>query len=107
MISKQTSTSSMVIDGIAASEAIDSSGEILVVGKEPGQGCDISDFENGVGLINYEHRGDAADGASANDIVGKIVYCRKIFNKGDCLDKRQETYWEHVKLPFIYIKARL
>ncbi len=97
----------MIIDGIAASEAIDSSGEILVVGKKPGEGCDISDFENGVGLINYEHRGDAAEGASANDIVGKIIYAKKIFGKDDCVDKRQEAYWDHVKLPFIYIKARL
>ena len=97
-----TSKSSMIIDGIAASEAIDSSGEILDV-----KGCDISDFESGVGLLNYEHRGDDATGASGNDIVGKIVYARKIFKKDDCEDKRQEAYWDHVKLPFIYIRGRL
>jgi hypothetical protein len=97
-----TSTNSMIIDGIAASEAIDSSGEILDV-----DGCDISDFTSGVGLLNYEHRGDDAKGASGNDIVGKIIYARKIKKKDDCEDKRQEAYWDHVKLPFIYIKGRL
>jgi len=100
--SKQTSTTSMIIDGVAASEAIDSSGEILDV-----KGCDTSDFENGVGLLNYEHRGDQAQGASGNDIVGKIIYSKKIYKKVDCEGKRQEAYWDHVKLPFIYIKARL
>ena len=100
--SKQTSTTSMIIDGVAASEAIDSSGEILDV-----KGCDTSDFENGVGLLNYEHRGDQAQGASGNDIVGKIIYSKKIYKKDDCEGKRQEAYWDHVKLPFIYIKARL
>jgi GGDEF domain-containing protein len=101
-VSNQTSTTSMIIDGVAASEAIDSSGEILDV-----EGCDTSDFENGVGLLNYEHRGDTAEGASGNDIVGKIIYSRKIYKKVDCEDKRQEAYWDHVKLPFIYIRARL
>ena len=96
------SISGMIIDGVAASEAIDSSGEILDV-----KGCDTSDLENGVGVLNYEHRGDDANGASPNDVVGKIVFCKKIFKKDDCDDKRQEFYWEKVKLPFIYIKARL
>jgi hypothetical protein len=96
------SISGMIIDGVAASEAIDSSGEILDV-----KGCDTSDLENGVGVLNYEHRGDDANGASPNDVVGKIVFCKKIFKKDECDDKRQEFYWDKVKLPFIYIKARL
>lgn len=96
------SISGMIIDGVAASEAIDSSGEILDV-----KGCDTSDLENGVGVLNYEHRGDDANGASPNDVVGKIIFCKKIFKKDECDDKRQEFYWDKVKLPFIYIKARL
>jgi hypothetical protein len=92
----------MIIDGVAASEAIDSSGEILDV-----KGCDISDFERGVGILNYEHRGDDAPGASTLDNVGKIIYARKIFKKDDCEDDRQRHFWDKVKLPYIYIKARL
>jgi hypothetical protein len=102
MTGSTTSKTSMIIDGIAASEAIDSSGEILDV-----KGCDITSFETGVGLLNYEHRGDKIPGASGLDIVGKIVYAKKIFKKDDCEDKRQEAYWDSVKLPFIYIKGRL
>lgn len=92
----------MIIDGIAASEAIDSSGEILNV-----KGCDISSLENGDGLLNWEHRNEDAKGASANDIVGHIIYAKKIFKAEDCNDKRQRMYWDMVKLPFIYIKSRL
>lgn len=95
-------TTGMLIDGIFASEAIDSSGEILNV-----EGCDISDLEEGRGLANWEHRGDDAPGASGLDIVGKIVYARKIFGRDDCEDDRQRQYWDKVKLPFIYGIVRL
>lgn len=92
----------MIIDGIAASEAIDSSGEILDV-----EGCDISDLENGVGVLNWEHRGEDAAGASANDIIGKITFAKKIFARSDCDNDRERMYWDRVKLPYIYIKCRL
>jgi len=92
----------MIIDGIAASEAIDSSGEILDV-----EGCDISSLENGDGLLNWEHRGEDAKGASANDNVGHIIYAKKIFKEEDASDQRQRNYWNMVKLPYIYIKSRL
>ena len=59
-----SNSTGMLIDGIFASEAIDSSGEILDV-----KGADITDFEDGKGVLNFEHRGDDAPGASANDIV--------------------------------------
>ncbi len=92
----------MVIDGVAASEAVDSSGERIVL-----KGLDISEFEEGRGTLNYEHRGDDSPGASGNDIVGEITYSKKIFNKGDCEDDRQLGYWERVRLPFLYIRAEL
>lgn len=92
----------MLIDGVAASEAIDSSGEILDI-----EGCDISDLEEGRGVLNYEHRGTDAAGASANDIVGKIVAAKKVYKVSDCENDRQKMYWDKVKLPFIYIVARL
>jgi hypothetical protein len=92
----------MILDGIAASEAVDSSGEILLV-----EGADISDLEEGRGTLNWEHRGEDAPGASANDHIGRIVYAKKVFKRGDCEDDRQREYWDHVKLPFIYIRSEL
>lgn len=92
----------MICDGIAASEAIDSSGEILDVA-----GCDISDFEEGRGTINWEHRGSDAEGASANDTVGRILFAKKIFSAEDCSDDRQLQYWRELQLPMIYIIYRL
>lgn len=92
----------MLIDGVFASEAIDSSGEILDV-----KGCDISDLEAGLGVLNWEHRGDDAAAASANDIIGKIVFAKKIYGPEDCTDERQLEYWQKVQLPLIYGIARL
>ncbi len=92
----------MMIDGIAASEAIDSSGEVLDV-----EGCDISELVEGRGVLNWEHRGEDAAGASANDIVGEIVFAKKIFKAADCDNDRQRKYWDAVKLPFIYIVSEL
>lgn len=104
-LAKNTSFSGptgMIIDGIAASEAIDSSGEVLDV-----SGCDITSLENGDGLLNYEHHGEDSKGSSGNDNVGHIIYAKKIFKDKDCADKRQKMYWDMVKLPYIYIRARL
>ena len=92
----------MIIDGVFASEAIDSSGEILDV-----KGCDITDLEEGHGVLNWEHRGDDAHGASANDIIGKVVFCKKIFSAEDCTDDRQLSYWQKIQLPMIYGIVRL
>lgn len=94
--------SGMIIDGVFASEAIDSSGEILDI-----KGCDISDLENGLGVLNWEHRGDDAAGASANDIIGKVVFAKKIYGPEDCTDERQLGYWQQVQLPMIYGICRL
>jgi hypothetical protein len=91
----------MIIDGVVASEAIDSSGEILSV-----EGCDISSLPVD-GVLNYEHKGDEEKGASFNDVIGKCVYARKIFSEKDCEDSRQKAYWKEVQLPFIYAKFRL
>lgn len=92
----------LIIDGVFASEAIDSSGEILSI-----DGADISDLENGLGVLNYEHRGDDAAGASPNDIIGKVIFAKKIKSLDDCTDKRQLEYWHKVQLPMIYGIVRL
>jgi hypothetical protein len=87
----------MILDGIAASEHIDSSGEILDV-----EGCDISAIEDGVATINYEHKGD-----SPKDTIGRIIYGKKIFSEKDCEDDRQLTYWKKSGVPYIYIISEL
>lgn len=96
-----SSPQGMLIDGIAASEALDSSGEILDV-----EGCDISTLDT-EGVLNWEHRGDDSPGHSSSDIVGKIVFCKKVFGAKDCDNERQLSYWKRIELPFIYIIARL
>jgi hypothetical protein len=87
----------MLLDGIGASQHIDSSGEILDV-----KGCDISDVEEGVAVINYEHKDN-----SATDIIGRLVYAKKIFSEEDCDDERQLMYWKKTGVPYIYIIGEL
>ena len=89
----------MLLDGILGSEAIDSSGECLCV-----SGADISDWEAGTLLCNWEHE-PGEKGAST--IVGKVVYAKKIFSKDDCDNDRQLEYWNKIKLPLIYGVIRL
>ncbi len=91
----------MIIDGLAATEAIDTSGEILRV-----DGCDISTLAT-EGLLNWEHRGDGDPEHTSMDNVGKIVYAHKIFDEKDCENDRQLQYYKRVELPCIYIQARL
>src|SRR6185436_184995 len=94
----------MIIDGIFASQAIDSSGEILDV-----EGCDISTLDRD-GVLNYEHLDGSSKESKAfgQEIVGKIVYARKVFSAADCETDRQKEYWEKVgKIPFIYGMCRL
>lgn len=87
----------MLIDGIATSEALDSSGELLRI-----KGHDISDLVEGKGVLNWEH-----ENRSAEDIIGDIVYAKKILKKEDCSNDRERTYWDFCKTPFVYIKAQL
>ena len=85
-------SNSMTIDGVFASEALDSSGEVLDV-----KGADISTMQEGNGFCNYEHNG--ADGkGNGNEIVGKIVYVKKIFTPEDCEDERQHLLYVLVHL---------
>jgi hypothetical protein len=92
----------LVIDGVLGSEAIDSTGETLDV-----KGCDISTLEEGQGVLNYEHADKKRPGASFIDIVGRILYAKKIYSVDDCDDERQLEYWSKVKVPYIYIQIEL
>jgi hypothetical protein len=95
----------LIIDGIGASEAIDSSGEILSV-----KGCDISSvFDNSLGcVLNWEHQG-VKDSEEKNPefVVGKVIYAKKIYSEQDCETERQLEYFNSVKVPIIYIIGRL
>ena len=87
----------MIISGTAASEAIDSSGEILNV-----EGCDISNIDEGTATLNWEHQSD-----TPTDTVGRIVYGKKIYSEKDCEDDNQLMYWKHSGVPLIYIIGEL
>lgn len=87
----------MKIDGIASSEHLDSSGEVLKI-----DGHDISDLVEGKGVLNFEHNND-----SPEDIIGAIIFAKKIKKKSDCEDERQEMFWDACKVPFVYIIAEL
>lgn len=101
MADAKKSKSDMIIDGVFASEAIDSSGEVVSI-----KGMDVSTMEEGYGVANYEHLGD--DGNYGREIVGKIVYVKKIYDKSDCEDDRQRKYCEKLKgIPFLYGVVRL
>lgn len=91
----------MLIDGVAASQCIDSSGEVLDI-----DGVDCSQFEEEGGiLLNWEHRdGDLG----ADTIVGKVVYYHKVLKESDCENDRQRMYWKRVReTPYIYVVCRL
>lgn len=98
----------MIIDGALGSECIDSSGEVLDV-----EGADISDLEEGRGVLNYEHQNaedEDKEGKKANqgqEIVGKILSAKKIFKETDCENARQRLFWKKIKHPYIYGVCRL
>lgn len=90
----------MIIDGILGSQCVDSSGEILDI-----EGADISDLQEGRGVLNYEHKG--AEDSNGQEIVGKVLIAKKIFSERDCANDRERAYWQKVKCPFIYGICRL
>lgn len=92
----------LLLDGVFASEAIDSSGEILDI-----KGMDISDFDEGKGCANYEHQGHDNENNQGQEIVGKVLYAKKIFSASDCTNDREKLFWNKVKIPFLYGVCRL
>jgi hypothetical protein len=87
-----------VIDGIAASEHLDSSGESLSI-----EGMDISSLGGPDSILNWEH----GSKDKPSQVVGKVTFARKIFKKEDAKNKRESYFWNKVKKPFVYIKAEL
>lgn len=87
----------MILDGISASQHLDSSGEVLDIKNH-----DITDLEEGRGVLNFEHNNDSPD-----DIIGSIIFAKKIMEKSDCDNDRELMYWDACGTPFVYIKAEL
>ena len=86
------------IDGIAASEHLDSSGESLSI-----KGMDISSLGGPDSILNWEH----GSKDRPNQVVGKVTFAKKIMKEEDAKSKREKHYWNKVKKPFVYIKAEL
>lgn len=80
------------IDGIATNGNLDSSGEVLNVA-----GHDISDLVEGKGVLNWEHE------KSAEDILGAVIYAKKIMSLKDCENDRQKMYFDMSDGPYVYI----
>src|ERR1035437_10061544 len=102
---------STYIDGIGASENIDSSGEVVSMA-----GLDISTLDKD-GLLSYEHELSKVpdkDGKMIDlqvkvpaQVVGKILKAKKIFSDKDCDDDRQLYYWNRIKTPYLYVMGEL
>jgi hypothetical protein len=84
------------LDGIATNQQLDSSGEILNVA-----GHDITDFLEGRGVLNWEHE------KGAEDIIGAVIYAKKIMSEKDCENERQKLYWDISGGPYVYIISEL
>lgn len=94
----------MVMDGVAASQVVDSSGEVIEI---DGVDCSQAEEEDAGILLNYEHRGEGDDEGASN-IVGRVIYFKKIFSASDCENDRQRMYWQSVREnPYIYVVCRL
>jgi len=87
-----------IIDGIAASEHLDSSGESLSI-----EGMDISSLGGPDSILNWEH--GSKDRPS--QVVGKVTFAKKIMKKANAKTKREKYFWNKIKKPFVYIKAEL
>jgi GGDEF domain-containing protein len=90
----------MLIDGVAASEATDRSGEKLIV-----SGADISSFNGGRASLVWEHKSGAK--GTPLDVVGQVLVGKKIFRQEDCTSPRERYFWDKVRLPFVYFVARI
>lgn len=87
---------STYIDGIGASENIDSSGERISIA-----GMDISSLTVD-GVFNWEHNKD-----QPSQVVGKVLVAKKIFSEKDCDDERQAYFWQKCQTPFVYVMGEL
>lgn len=84
------------LSGCAASQNIDSSGETLDLA-----GLDISTLVSH-GVVNFEHKSDTAE-----KIVGKVIFAKKIFSEQDCENEDQKYFFDMAKSPYLYAIVEL
>lgn len=87
----------MFLYGVGASQAIDSSGEILMI-----DGVDLTSVHEGKAVFNWEHSNDGSD-----TIVGSVTFAKKIYSAEECENERQLQCWNETQLPLVYIEGRL
>lgn len=87
-----------IIDGIAASEHLDSSGESLSI-----EGMDISSLGGPDSILNWEH----GSKDRPTQVVGKVTFAKKLLKASDAKTKREKYFWNKSKKPMVYIKAEL
>lgn len=85
-----------LIDGICASQNLDTAGEIIDIA-----GLDISSLDRD-GTLNWEHKSD-----QPFQVVGKILKAKKIFSEEDCANEREAYFWNKCRVPFVYILGEL
>ena len=100
-----------ILDGCFASEAIDSSGEILDI-----KGADISSLDQD-GIANSEHinpdhqtfkevktflESSSKSDSQWGTVVGRVIFAKKIFSESDCESEREIKLWKKLELPFVY-----
>lgn len=97
-MSDNKNTQGTLIHGIAASQAMDSSGERIII-----EGIDISSLTEGNGgVFNFEHQSK-----EASSIVGKITEAKKILKESDCETEAHRYFWDKVKMPYLYVAGEL
>lgn len=87
---------STYVHGIGASEALDSSGEIVSI-----EGLDITSLPYD-GTLTWEHKNE-----KPSDIVGRILKAKKIFSEKDCEDDNELYFWNKCKIPYLYVMGEL
>lgn len=78
----------MLLHGIFASSALDSTSEILDI-----KGLDVSSLA----VANYEH-----ESKIPGQVCGKVLKSVKIFKPEDCENSEQLMFWNRIKIPFLY-----
>jgi len=86
-----------LIDGIASSVALDSSGERVDLA-----GMDISTLAV-TGTVTWDHELTK----TSTNVVGKILFAKKIFEEKECSNSREKYYWKKVGMPFLYLICSL
>ncbi|HVT62431.1 MAG TPA: hypothetical protein VHD33_02950, partial [Legionellaceae bacterium] len=96
----ETKPTGMLVALVFASQATDSTGESIDI-----KNLNTDIFDQGLGVVNYEHK--SYKDSNGEEVVGKILYCKKIFNEKDCDNELQEKAWEEIQMPFLWGIIRL